>query len=85
MLTICVVIPMLTWYDELLSHSVTHIPNQDGGTKSKRNVESSKIMSSPRFHVTHPALTTRLTLFALFTLLSYYGKILAHRFPPTIL
>ena len=72
MLNTCVVIPMLTWCNKLLSHSVTHIIKMVE-PKSKRTVESSRRMSSPRFHVTHvthPPLTTRLTLFALFMLLS---------------
>ena len=84
MLTTCVVVPMLTWYDKLLSHSVTHII-KTVELESQRSVESSKRMSSPRFHVTHSALTTRLTLFALFMLLSYSSKILAFRFPPSTL
>ena len=83
MLTTCVVVPMLTWYDKLLSHSVTHII-KTVEPKLKRTVESTKVMSSPRFHVTHPALTTRLTLFALFMLTSYSSKILVPRFPFTI-
>ena len=39
MLTTCVVVPMLIWYDKILSHSVTHVP-KTVEPKLQRTLES---------------------------------------------